>query len=164
MVNDLTETHHKPPKLALRTSTSLTSLNDNPIEDLLDNQNSINNPTAITSPPLFYPKHQNRLQMLRLNLFPKRKQFHQPKTHHRTSTLHPHQYNTQLYLIIQMSIQLQMTVSFMTFLSLMTLTALSKYIPKQITIFLRHLFNLKSFCFHLSYRTLVCQIRLSFFT
>ena len=62
---------------------------DNPLEDFSDNQtNSINHPTGVTSPPSFYTKRPNRLQMTRLKLFPKRKQLHQPKTHHRTSTLH----------------------------------------------------------------------------
>ena len=53
MVNDLDDTHHKQPKLALQTSKSLIHMNDNPLEDFPDNQNSINNPTGITSLPPF---------------------------------------------------------------------------------------------------------------
>ena len=89
MVNDLTDTNHNKPNLALQTSKSLTHLTDNPLEDFSDNQtNSINNRTGIFSPPRFYTKRPNRLQMTRLKLFLERKQFHQPKAHRRTSTLH----------------------------------------------------------------------------
>ena len=63
----------KKPKLALQTSKSLTPLTDNLIEDFPDNQTiSINNPAGITSPPLFYTKHPNRLHRTRFKLFPKR--------------------------------------------------------------------------------------------
>ena len=129
-------------------------MTDNPLDDFSDNQtNSMSNPTGITSPPHFSTKHPNSLHMTKLKLFPKRKQFHLPKTNHRTSTLHSSSVQPQFYLITQKSIQLQMT-----------LTALSKCIPKQISLFLHHLLNLKSFCFHLSYRTFACQIHLPFLT
>ena len=59
MVNDLTDTHHKKPKLALQTSKSLTHMTDNPLDDFCENQtNPISNPTGITSPPPFYTKLQ----------------------------------------------------------------------------------------------------------
>ena len=66
-------------------------MTDNPLNDFSDNQtNSIINQTGFTSPPPFYTKRPkpNSLQMTTFELFPKRKQFHQPKTNHRTSTLH----------------------------------------------------------------------------
>ena len=89
MVNDPTDTHHHKPKLALQTSKPLTHMTDNPLDDFSDNQkNFVNNPTSITSPPPFYTKRPNRLQMTRFKLFPKRKHSHQAKTNHRTSTLH----------------------------------------------------------------------------
>ena len=67
----------------------MTHLTDNPLENFSDNQTkSIINPTGITSPPPFYTKRPNGLQITRLKLFPKRKQLHQPKTLYRTSTLH----------------------------------------------------------------------------
>ena len=60
MVIDLTDTHHKKPKLAHQASTSLTHMTDNPLEDFSDNQTiSINNPVGITSPPLFYTERSN---------------------------------------------------------------------------------------------------------
>ena len=69
MVNDLSDTHHQKPKLALQTSKSLTHLTDNPLEDFSDNPiNSINNPTGITSPPPFHTKHPNKLHMTRFEI------------------------------------------------------------------------------------------------
>ena len=89
MVNDLTDTRHKKRKSALQTAKFLTHMTCNPIDIFSDNQtNSINNPTGITSPRPFYTKRPNRLHMTRFKIFPKRKQFHQPKTNQRTSTLH----------------------------------------------------------------------------
>ena len=89
MVNDLIDTHHKKPNLALQTSKALTYMTDNPLDDFSDNQtNSINDPTGITYPQPFYSKRPNRLHMTRFKLFPKSKQFHQPKIIQRTSTLH----------------------------------------------------------------------------
>ena len=98
------------------------------------------------------------------NYFQKGNNFINPKLIIELSHFIPHQCNTKFYLITQMSIQLQMTLSLISLLSLMTLTALSKYMPKQITLFLQNLFKLNSFCFHFSYRTLACQIQLSFLT
>ena len=40
----------------------------------------------------------------------------------------------------------------------MILTALSKYILKRVTLFLHHLFQLKSFCLQLNYKTLALQL------
>ena len=68
MVNDFNDTQHKQPKFALQTSKTPKHLNDNPLEDFPDYQNSINNPTGITSPPSFYTKRPNRLQMTRLKI------------------------------------------------------------------------------------------------
>ena len=57
MVSDLTDTHHKKPKLSLQTSKSLTHMTDNPLDGFPDNQAiSYSNPTGITSPPPFYTK------------------------------------------------------------------------------------------------------------
>ena len=125
---------------------------------LIIKQIQLKNPSGITSPPPFYTKLPNRLHMTRFKLFPKRQQFHQRKIIIELPHCIPHQYNTQLYSSTQLTIQLHMTISLITSLSLMTLTALSKYIPKQINFFLHHLFKLKSFCFHYCYRTLACQL------
>ena len=43
---------------------------------------------GITSPQPFYKMRSNLFQMTKFKLLPKMKQFHPPKTHHRTSTLH----------------------------------------------------------------------------
>ena len=51
------------------------------------------------------------------------------------------QYKIQHYQVIQPSIQIQMFVLLTTLLSIMTMKALSKIIPKQITVLLRHLFK-----------------------
>ena len=57
-----------------------------------------------------------------------------------------------------MSVQFQMTVLLITLVSIMNMTIPSKFIPKQIILFQRHLLNLKSFCFHLSHRTFGYQL------
>ena len=80
MVNDLIDTHHHTPTLALQTSKSLDNFSDNPT-------NSIINHTGITSPPPFYTKRPNKLHMTRLKLFPERRYFLQAKINHRTSPL-----------------------------------------------------------------------------
>ena len=83
MVNDLTDTYRKKPKLAFQTSKFLTHMTDNPLDDFSDNQrNSIIKPTGITSSPSFCTKRSNRPNMTRFKLFPKRKQFNQPITNH----------------------------------------------------------------------------------
>ena len=80
MVNDLNDTHHKKPSLALQTSKSLTHTTDNPLEDFCDNQTkSINNPTGNTFSPPYCTKRPKRIHMTIFSLFPERKQFHQPK-------------------------------------------------------------------------------------
>ena len=136
---------------------------DNPLEDFSDyHTNSMNNPTGFTSPPPFYSKRPDKPIMTTFKLFPKRKQFHQPKLIIELPHFIPHQYNTQRYRIFELSIQLQMTKSLITLLSMVTLTALSKYTPKQmITLFIYHLFTLKSFCSQHFHRTLASQIQLS---
>ena len=58
MVNDLNDTHHHKPTLALQYSKSLDNFSDNPT-------NSINNHTGLTSPPPFYTKRPNKLHMTR---------------------------------------------------------------------------------------------------
>ena len=56
MVNDLDDTHHKKPKLALQTSKLLDNFSDN-LDNFSDNPtNSINNPTGITTPTFQYKK------------------------------------------------------------------------------------------------------------
>ena len=60
------------------------------------------------------------------------------------------EYKILLYLINQMSKQLLMTFVLIILLPIMTITALSKYIPKQITLILKHLFRLYSFYLFIS--------------
>ena len=131
-MNELTDTHQKQPKLALQTSKSLTHKKYNTLEDFPDNQNSINNPNGITSTPPFYTKRPKRLQMTRLELFPKRKQCNQPNTHHRTSTLHS---SSVQHPTLHKNSNVNTTPNDIivdTLLSMMTLTALSKYIPNKL--------------------------------
>ena len=74
MVNDLHDTQNKKPKNTLDhfsdTSTTL-----------------INHSTGITSPPPFYTKRPNKLQIPKCKLFPKRHHFSHTKTTLQTSTL-----------------------------------------------------------------------------
>ena len=66
MVNDLSDIHHKKPKVALQTSKLLDNFSDN-LDNFSDNPtNSINNPTGNTSPPSFYTKRSNKLRMTTL--------------------------------------------------------------------------------------------------
>ena len=71
MLNDLSDTHHRKPKLAPQTSKALDNLSDNPT-------NSMNNPTGITPPPPFYTKRPTKLHTSRFKLFSKRQQISQP--------------------------------------------------------------------------------------
>ena len=80
MVNDLNDTHQRKPKIALSTSKSLNNLSDTPT-------NLINYSTGIASPPPFYTKRPNKLQMSKFKLFPKKHHFSHPKTTLQTSPL-----------------------------------------------------------------------------
>ena len=118
----------KKHKLELQTSKALTHMTDNPIDDFSDSQkNSINSPTGFTSPPLFYTNGP-KLTIELPHFIP----YHYIQ--------HPTLPNYSNY-----SIQLQMTISLITLLSRLTLTAQSKYIPKQIILFLRQFFSFHSF-------------------
>ena len=72
MVNDLNDTHQRKPKIALSTSKSLDNLSDTPT-------NLINYSTGVTSPPPFYTKRPNKLQMSKFKLFPKKHHFSHSK-------------------------------------------------------------------------------------
>ena len=64
MVNDLNDNQNKKPKNTLLKSESL--------DHFLDTSTIlINHSTGITSPPLFYTKRHNKLQMPKFELFPK---------------------------------------------------------------------------------------------
>ena len=153
MVNDLTDTLHHKPTLALQTSKSLDYFSNNPT-------NSNINQTEITSLPLFYTKHPNKLHMTRYKLFPKKRQFLKPKIYHRTSTLpssseqHPN-YSTA---------KTTQNGNFVTPTHyLVNNTPVSpdtdspiKVYSKQNTLFLHNRFKLKSLCLHIFYRTLHC--------
>ena len=80
MVNDLNETQNKKPKNTLLKSKSFTKISDT-------SPNLINHSTGIKSPPPFYTKRTNKLQMPIFKLFPKRHHFSHPKTTLQTSTL-----------------------------------------------------------------------------
>ena len=72
MVSDLNETQNKKPKSTLLKSKS----SDNFIDT---SPNLINHSTGITSPPPFYNKRPNKLQIPTFKLFPKRHHFSLPK-------------------------------------------------------------------------------------
>ena len=80
MVNDLDETQNRKPKNTLLKSKSLDNFSDT-------STNLINHSTGITSPPFFYTKRPNKLQMSKFKLFPKRHHFSYPKITLQTSTL-----------------------------------------------------------------------------
>ena len=80
MVNDFNDTQNKKPKNLLFKSKSLDHFSDT-------STNLINHSTGITSPPPFYTKRPNKLQIPKCNLFPKRHHFSHPKTTFQTSTL-----------------------------------------------------------------------------
>ena len=80
IVNDLNDTHHHKPKLALKISKSspMPHLNDNPLDDFSNSDDQTNHnttPTGITTPPTFYTtRRRNFNKMARFKLLPKRKQ------------------------------------------------------------------------------------------
>ena len=80
MVNDLHDTQNKKPKNPILKSKSLDHLSDT-------STNLINHSTGITSPPPFYTKRPNKLQIPKFKLFPKRHHFSQPKITFEPSTL-----------------------------------------------------------------------------
>ena len=82
MVNDLHDTQNKEPKNPFFRSKSLDHLSDT-------SPNLINHSTGITSPPPFYTKRPNKLQIPKFKLFPKRHHFSQPKITFQSSTLPP---------------------------------------------------------------------------
>ena len=102
--------------------------------------------------------------MTRLKLFLKRKLFYQSKTDHRTSTLHSSSvHHSTLPNYSNVNTSPIDTIVDNTPVNDDTDSPIKVY-SKTITFFLRHFFKLKAFCFHLSYRTLACQIQLSFLT
>ena len=80
MVNDLNGAQNKKPKDTLLKSKSLNHFSDT-------STNLINHSTGITSPPSFYTKRPNKLQIPKFKLFPKRHNFSQPKVTLQPSTL-----------------------------------------------------------------------------
>ena len=80
MVNDLHDTQNKKPKNPFLKSKSLDHLSDT-------STNLINHSTGITSPPPFYTKRPNKLQIPKFILFPKRLLFFHPKITFQPSTL-----------------------------------------------------------------------------
>ena len=73
MVNDLNETQNRKPKNTILKSKSLDNLSDTSI-------NLVEHSTGITSPPPFFTKRPNKLEMTKFKLFPKRHHFSHPKT------------------------------------------------------------------------------------
>ena len=80
MVNDLIHTQKRKPKNTLLKSKSLDNFSDT-------STTLINHSTGITSPPHFYTKRPNKLQVPKFILFPKKHHFSHPKTALQTSTL-----------------------------------------------------------------------------
>ena len=80
MFNDLHDTQYKKPKNTLLKSKSSDHFSDT-------STTLINHPTGITSPPPFYTKRPNKLQIPKFILFPKRQYFSHPKTTLQTSAL-----------------------------------------------------------------------------
>ena len=73
MVNNLNDNQNKKPKNKLLKSKSSDHFSDTSTTTL------INHSTGITSPPLFYTKRHNKLQMPKYKLSPKRPHFSHPK-------------------------------------------------------------------------------------
>ena len=72
MVNDFNDNQNKKPKNTFLKSKSL--------DHFSDTSTTLNNhSTGITSPPPFYTKRHNKLQMPKFELFPKRLHFSHPK-------------------------------------------------------------------------------------
>ena len=80
MVNDLNDTQNKKPKNPLLKSKSLDHFSDT-------STNLINHSTGITSPPPFYTKRPNKIQLPKFKFFPKRPHLSQPKINFQPSTL-----------------------------------------------------------------------------
>ena len=80
MVKDLHNTQNKKPKKPFLKSKSLDYLSDTSTK-------LITHSTGITSPPPFYIKRPNKLQIPKFKLFPKRHHFSHPKTTFQQSTL-----------------------------------------------------------------------------
>ena len=80
MVNDLNDTQNKKPRNTLLKSKSLDHFSDT-------FTNLTNFSTGITSPPPFYTKRHNKLQMPKFKLFPKRHHVSHPKITLQPSTL-----------------------------------------------------------------------------
>ena len=80
MVNDLHDTQNKKPKNPFFNSKSLDHLSDT-------SANLINHSTGITSPPPFYTKRSNKLQIPKFILFSKRHHLSHPKIIFQSSTL-----------------------------------------------------------------------------
>ena len=152
MVNDLNDNYHNKPKIALENSnsTALTQVTDNPLDDVSnsdDQTHNTSNPTGIISPPPFHTKRPTRHnKRTRFKFLPKRKQSFHHNTNHNTSIFHPS--------TVQNSTLPNYSTVTTTLLTIMTMKALSKFFPKQITLLLRHLFILQSYCLILFCRTL----------
>ena len=80
MVNDLHDTQNKKPKSTLFKSKSLDNFADT-------STHLINHSTGITSPPPFYTKRPNKLQLPKFTLLAKRHHSSHPKTALQASTL-----------------------------------------------------------------------------
>ena len=80
MINDLHDTQNKNSKNPFFKSKPLDHLSDT-------STNLINHSTGITSPPPFYTKRPNKLQIPKFKLVPKRHHFSQPKITFQPSTL-----------------------------------------------------------------------------
>ena len=80
MVNDLHDSQNKKPKNPFLKSKSLDHLSDTSTK-------LINHSTGITSPPPFYTKRPNKLQIPKFELFPKRHHFSHLKSTFQLSTL-----------------------------------------------------------------------------
>ena len=80
MVNDLHDTQNKKPETPFFKSKSLDHLSDT-------STSLINHSTGITSPPPFYTKRPNKLQIPNFKLFRKRHHFSHPKFTFQPSTL-----------------------------------------------------------------------------
>ena len=74
MVNDLNDAQNKKPKNTLLKFKSLDHFSDT-------STNLINHSTGITSPPPFYTKRANKLQIPNFILFPKKKTFSSAKNY-----------------------------------------------------------------------------------
>ena len=88
MVNDLHDTQNKKPKKSFFISKSLDNLSDT-------STNLINHSTGI-SPPPFYTKRPNNLQILKFKFFPKRHHFSHPKITLQPSPLPPSEQHPSL--------------------------------------------------------------------